>query len=262
MIALRKYSKTAAMSAASYVGDNPLFLLNYLLHFVRVAVLLALWRLILAGKGEVSGLTLPAVLTYTLLAEAFYEPLQGRTALADALWNGTIVTRLLHPVGTFAEFSAEALGRWGFTFCVFSLPLLAVAPLLGVSPLPASPLAGVLFVLSLGLAIAVGLAVDFVLGTAMTALELTRWALEQVRWALLIILSGALVPLALLPWGLGEVFGWLPFAAMASAPLRIYTGTGAPGSLLALQAGWALALWPLARWMWCANREKLVTHGG
>ncbi len=250
------------MSAASYIGDNPLFLLTYLLHLVRVGVLLALWRLILAGKGEVSGMTLPTVLTYALIAEAFYEPLQGRTSLADALWNGTIVTRLLHPVGTFAEFSAEALGRWGFTFCVFSLPLLLLAPVLGVDPLPASPAAGALFVLSLALAIAVGLAVDFVLGAAMTALEINRWAVEQVRAALIVLLSGALVPLALLPWGLGQVFGWLPFAAMASAPLRIYTATGSPGPLLALQAGWALVLWLLAHWLWRANREKLVTHGG
>jgi len=250
------------MSAASYIGDNPLFLLIYLLHLVRVAVLLALWRLILAGRGEVSGMTLPVVLTYTLVSEAFYEPLHGRTSLADALWNGTIVTRLLHPVGTFAEFTAEALGRWGFTFCVFSLPLLLLAPLFGVSPLPASPQAGGLFVLSLALAIAVGVAIDINLGAAMTALEINRWAVEQVREALTVVLSGALVPLALLPWGLGDVFGWLPFAAMASAPLRIYTGTGAPGLLLALQAGWALALWPLAHWLWRANREKLVTHGG
>ena len=29
------------------------------------------------------------------------------------------------------------------------------------------------------------------------------------------LLSGSLLPLAFYPWGIGDVFGWLPFAAMA-----------------------------------------------
>ena len=44
--------------------------------------------------------------------------------------------------------------------------------------------------------------------------------------------------LALMPWGIGDVLGYLPFASMASAPLRIYTGTGDPALLLGLQAFW------------------------
>jgi ABC-type uncharacterized transport system permease subunit len=65
-----------------------------------------------------------------------------------------------------------------------------------------------------------------------------------------------------MPWGLGTVFEYLPFAAMASAPLRIYTATGYPARLLAIQTGWALILWPIAIWMWRANREKLASYGG
>jgi ABC-type uncharacterized transport system permease subunit len=117
-------------------------------------------------------------------------------------------------------------------------------------------------VLSLILAISVGLALEFIFGALVVALEQGVWVVSQVRVALTTILSGSLLPLALLPWGLGAVFGWLPFAAMASAPLRIYTGTGDPLPLLLVQAGWSAVLWPLAHWMWQANREKLVGYGG
>ena len=48
---VQRYLKTAAMAAASFVGDSPLFLIDYLLRFLRVAVLLSLWRMILAGQG-------------------------------------------------------------------------------------------------------------------------------------------------------------------------------------------------------------------
>jgi ABC-type uncharacterized transport system permease subunit len=77
-----------------------------------------------------------------------------------------------------------------------------------------------------------------------------------------VVLSGAVVPLALLPWGLGGALEWLPFASVAWAPLAIYTGMGDATRLIALQAFWALALWPLAGWLWRANREKVVGYGG
>ena len=71
-----------------------------------------------------------------------------------------------------------------------------------------------------------------------------------------------MIPLALYPWGLGDLFAYLPFAAMAWAPLALYTGTGNPLQLLGIQVFWAVVLWLLADWVWRANRERLVSYGG
>lgn len=259
---LRKYTKTAAMAAAGFTGDSPLFLMDYLLRFLRVAVMLALWRTLFAGKGTVGGMALETVLTYALIAEVFAEPLACRTGLEIAFWEGTVVTRFLRPLGFVGLFAAEMLGKWAFGFGVFSMPLLLAAPLLGVNPLPASPAAGALFLLSLALAVAVGLALDFLFAALILWLDASVWLIERFRAAVGTLLSGALLPLALLPWGLGRVLEWLPFASMASAPLRIYTGTEEPLRLLALQAGWALLLWPMAVVCWNGSRERIVSHGG
>jgi ABC-2 type transport system permease protein len=259
---MRRYLKTAAMAATGQLGEGPLFLIDYLLRFLRVAVLLALWRVILAGRGPVSGMTLPAVLTYTLVAEVFAEQLACRAGLEDVLWDGSVVTRFLRPLSMVGQFAAEMAGRWAFSFAAFSLPLLLAAGAMGVDPRPAGPAAALLFPVSLGLAVAVGLALDFLFAALMVYLEISIWLLNQLRAAAGVLLSGALIPLALLPWGLGDLFGWLPFAAMASAPLRIYTGTGPAAWLLASQLAWALLLWPLAQLLWRASRERMVSHGG
>jgi ABC-2 type transport system permease protein len=259
---LHKYWKTAAMAASSYIGDSPLFLIDYLLRLLRVIVLLSIWRTILAGKGTVSGMTLEAVLTYTLVAEVFAAQFSPRTTLDDVFWNGSIVGHLLQPLGIFSQFAADMFGRWLFEFAVFSVPLLLLAPLLGVSTLPASVGAAGLSVISLALAISVGLAIEFVFGGLLIMLQLPHWAVSQVRSAITTLLSGAIVPLALLPQGVGAAFAWLPFASMASAPLQIYTGTGEPIGLLALQVGWSLILWPLAHWLWRVSRERMVSYGG
>lgn len=259
---LHKYQKTAAMAATGVIGDNSLFLFDYLLRFLRVALLLALWRTLLAGRGPVSGMTLASVLTYTLVAEVFAEPLACRTWLESAFWDGSITTRFLRPIGLFAQFAVEMVGRWMFGFCLFSLPLLLLSPLLGVHPLPASPIAGGLFLLSLTLGVAVGLALEYIFSAIAIGMEWHPYALNSMRAAIGSLLSGALVPLALLPWGLGTALGLLPFAALASAPLRIYTGTGEAWRLIGLQAFWAVVLWPLAHRLWIVNREKMISHGG
>lgn len=259
---LAKYWKTALMAATGYLGDSPLFAMDYLIRLLRVVVLLAIWRIILAGRGPVEGLTLSAVLTYTLIAEVFGPQLAPRTNLEGAFWEGSIVGRMLQPLDLFGLFTAEASGKWLFELCVFSIPLLLLAPLLGVQPLPASLPAAGLFIISLLLGISVGLALDFIFGALLVLLQLPLWAISQIRAALTTLLSGALLPLALLPSAVGRVFAWLPFASMASAPLQIYIGAGDALLLIAIQIAWSLALWPLAHWLWQIGRERMVSYGG
>jgi ABC-2 type transport system permease protein len=255
------YFQTAAM-AAGVIGDSPFFLLTYALRLLRVVVLLALWHIILADHTLAGPMSLQAVLTYTVVAEVFADQLALRTTLNDAFWEGTLVIRFLRPMGLVRQFSAEMGGRWAVDFALFSVPLFLFAPALGVDPRPTSATAGLLFVPSLALAVLVGLAVEVLVGACVVALEQPVWLVEYMRKAIATLLSGSLLPLAFYPWGIGDLFGWLPFAAMAWAPLAVYTGTGNPLTLMASQVFWVAVLWPLAGWLWQSNREKLVSYGG
>jgi ABC-2 type transport system permease protein len=122
--------------------------------------------------------------------------------------------------------------------------------------------AAAMFAASLALAISVGLAIEFIFGALLVITALPHWAVTQVRAAITTLLSGALLPLALLPASVGAAFAWLPFASTASAPLQIYVGAGDALWLLTLQAGWSIALWPLAYWLWNVSRERMVAYGG
>jgi ABC-2 type transport system permease protein len=259
---LRASGKTASLAAAEPAGDGLLFLFDAGLRFIRVLLLLAIWRSVLSGRPPTAGMTMAAVLTYTLLGEVFAEQLNIRTRLSEHLWNGSIANRFLWPMGFVSQFLAESVGRWTLGFVLCSIPLLLAAPLLGVDPRPAHPSGLPLFALSLCLAVSVGLAADFAFAILTVRLQTTVWLIERVRTAVTTLLSGAMLPLALLPWSLGEVFGWLPFAAMASAPLRVYTGSGPVPALLASQLAWSIVLWPLVWWLWRRSQEKVVGYGG
>jgi ABC-2 type transport system permease protein len=256
------YLKTSAM-AAGVIGDSPFFLITYALRLLRVLVLLALWRTILGSESSAAGpMSFASVLTYTVVAEVFADQLNLRTTLNDALWEGTLAIRFLRPMGLVRQLSAEMLGRWVVDFALFSLPLFIVAPLLGVDPRPATLANGALFVVSLGLAVVVGLAMELLAAAFIVALEQPPWIVEYVRTAIAVLLSGSLLPLTYYPWGIGDVFAWLPFASTAWAPLAVYTGNGNTPILLARQLVWVAVLWPLGKLVWNANREKLASHGG
>jgi ABC-2 type transport system permease protein len=258
----RKYGKTAALSAIGYVGDSRVFLFDALLRFLRVVLLLSLWRLVFQNRGVVSGMTLGSALTYAFVAEIFAEQMNCRSGLEDAFWEGTVVMRFLQPLGLIGQFAAEMTGRWLFGFLFFSLPLFLASPWLGVRPFPVSAAAAAFFAVSLSLAVAVGLALEFIFCVLMLHLDVGVWILNGLRNALRTLFSGAVIPFALLPWGLGAIFQWLPFGSMASAPLRIYTGTGDPARLIGLQLAWAAVLWPFALAFWRGSREKAVSYGG
>jgi ABC-2 type transport system permease protein len=267
---LRPMWKTAAMEAASVIGESALYLVQFVFRFLRVVMLLAVWRTLLGTPGAAQSgapaaapsITLGALLSYTLIAEVFADQLSPNTEIEWSLHDGGIATRFLQPLSLVGQFSAQMAGRWVFGFCLFSLPLLLLSPLLGVNPLPASGAAAVLFLLSLLLTVVVGVAFDFIFAALLTYVEGSAYVISRVRQALAVLLSGSVIPLALMPWGLGELLQWSPFASLASAPLRIYTGTGEPLLLIALQVFWSVVLWALANWLWRRSRERLSSYGG
>jgi ABC-2 type transport system permease protein len=259
---LTKYTATAQIAASSKVGESLWFLLDYLLRFLRVAVLLALWQTLFAGRGTVSGMSLETVLAYVLIAEVFAEQLACSVGIEEMVWNGTLVGRFLRPMSLAGVFTAEMVGRWLPGLCFFSVPLLLVAPLLGVDPRPDGAMAALLFAVSLALAVIVGLAIEVLFATLMLWLDLSMWLVGHLRGAIYTLLSGGVVPLALMPWGIGKIVAWLPFASTASAPLLIYTGRGDAARLIGLQAAWAVVMVALAGRAWAARRERLSSHGG
>jgi ABC-2 type transport system permease protein len=258
-----KYWKTITMVAAGEFHDSRVGIVaSFGLRLLRLVILLSLWRTVFADRDLVGGMHLADVLTYTLIAEVFSGQMVIRTALSGSLWEGTIVHRLIRPIGIHGQFIGEMIGDWVPRLCLHSVPLLLIGPFLGVDVTPDSVAAGLLFVVSLSLGVAIGAAMDVIFVALMVSLDHDVSAPAQVRDAIALIASGSVIPLALLPWHLGDALTWLPFASLASAPLRIYTGTGDASFLLLLQAAWAVILWPCAHFLWCRSRERIAAHGG
>jgi ABC-type uncharacterized transport system permease subunit len=129
---------------------------------------------------------------------------------------------------------------------------------------PPSPPYLVLYLVSYALAFLVSVEIGLITGM------FAFWMQESngVRIAVMIIgnvLSGAMVPLWLMPDTLRFVVQLLPFQAMDFLPASIYSGhvTGFDAvEPLGIQVIWIGILFCLVRWMWIRAQRRIVIHGG
>jgi ABC-2 type transport system permease protein len=150
------------------------------------------------------------------------------------------------------------VGGWLPELMLFSLPLVLIVPLFGVNIIPAT----VWFFPCLALSISLGFAIDFIFACFIIRMRNASWLAYTLRNAVTLLLSGAVIPFDLLPWGLGEVFKLLPFGSLAAAPLAVFTGMAEFIDVIFLQIFWNIILWPLAVLAFAKSREKMVSYGG
>lgn len=199
-------------------------------------------------------ITLAQVITYTWLS-------QGLLALAAwgcdpdialAVRSGTIAQDRLRPVDTYTLWyvraagwmTSRALPRAALMFLLTGILL----PLLGFrrwawAP-PPSLAQAALFALSLPLVVALASAIVMLLNVAVTA-TLSDRGVNSMLGPASVVLSGSLIPLALLPDWMHTVLFIQPFAGLFDIPFRIYTGNlqgRAAWAGIGLQMAWTLVL--------------------
>ncbi len=259
----KHYARLALLCATQAFDGGVLYVLSsYALRLVQLAVLLLIWRSVFTAGADTGGMMLQQVLTYSLISSVFSEQLNVVTPASTSFWEGSIINRSMRPLPVLPQIMAETVGRWlpALGFC--ALPTLLAAPLLGVAALPATAVRGALFALSLALSISLGFAMDFIFASLAVRIKDASWMAHTIRNAVVNLFSGAVIPFALLPWGVGDVLSLLPFGSVAGAPLSIYVGLGQAPRLLALQIAWNAVLWPLALIAFRKSEERMVSFGG
>lgn len=235
-----------------------------LLMLVQFIVLVFIWRGLARAGVDLNGMTEETLLTYTLVSFVFRWQMNILTPATSALWEGSVIRYYTRPMPAYLSYAVETIGkRWLPIWLFFGLPLVViVAPILGVSPWPASPLHALYFVVSMLLSVVIGFGVDILFISLAIRLKNAIWMATQIRESIYDLLSGALIPFALLPAAFGRVFSLLPFGSIGSAPLTLYIGQGNPAELLPVQAFWAVAIWLIAHPLYKKSEERMISYGG
>lgn len=237
---------------------------GYLVSAVQFVMLVVIWTALDREGADLGGMTLNQLMTYSLMSAVWSQELNIISPATSSLWEGSVIGRFTRPIPVPVSFIAETIGRWWIpNFLFFGLPLLIIAPLLGVSPLPADPFLGLAALVSLMLSASLGFAVDLLFAAFAMYLKNGCWMATHIREAAFSLLSGEMIPFALFPWGLGKLFSILPLGSIAHAPLIIYTGAASnPFSTIGLQLVWNIVLWVIAAKVFKKSKERMVSFGG
>ena len=236
---------------------------------IKVMVLAAFYA---NGGGGV--MPLAHAITYTWIAQGLLAliPWAGDPEVALSVRTGSVAYDRLRPVDAYALWFARTTG-W---IAARVLPRVAlmlafaaiVLPVAGLGAWawqpPSNAAAGAFAAVSVGLALLLSAAIVMLLNIATAALLNDR-GINALAMPLVIVLSGNLLPLALLPDSWQNVLVLQPFAGLLDIPLRLYfaefTGWAAVGAL-ALQGFWIAALAAFGHAAMSGAMRRLDVQGG
>lgn len=247
-----------AYRARYYVG-----VLTYLFN---VAVYYFIWRAVFRHSETVVGLTLAEMITYVAVGwtiRSFYFNEIDRD-IAAQVGEGRLAMNLIRPVDFQTVMISDAAGQSAFRAVLFTLPIgVVVALLFPVRP-PASVLAGALFLLSAALSFFLVAALNFLVGLIAIRTK-SILGILRAKYLVLELLSGLLIPTTLFPQPFRSILFASPFPHINYTPAALYLGKAAgleAAGLLALQAGWTLALLALGQLAWRHSRDRITIQGG
>ncbi|MGJ6981356.1 ABC transporter permease [Aestuariimicrobium soli] len=261
-----KYRSIAEVVVQQSVAYRASTAMSVVLTFFWVVILYYMWRSAYAGQASIAGLGWDDMRTYIVLAFALNALVGWRvgSGMMATIRSGDVLLDFVRPLNYAATQVAKGVGG----AVIEGIASLAITLVIGlvwlrISP-PASVPAALLFVVAVVLGFLTKLMIVFLVSL------LVFWTQSGIglMWsqqAVIQILSGTIVPLALMPGWLRVVAEVMPMRGIASTPALIYLGQASGADalrLLGLQAGWLAVLVVLANLAWRRAFDAVEIQGG
>ncbi len=239
-------------------------------NLIYLVLIFFLWKAIYASSGTdcVNGMTFNDTLIYLVLATALFNFLEMFIVwdMSRDIQSGTIILKLLKPI-SFRSYSFWSyLGRNVTTFFLTFLPTFIIISIVTHGAI-ALGVNLIFFVVSAAMALVLNFSVDMIVSTVCLYTEST-WGINMVKECVVLLLSGASIPLAFFPAPLKAVVSCLPFRCIYDTPLNIllqksgYTAGRDIVIQLLLQFVWCVALALAGSLFWRVSLKKITVNGG
>ena len=255
---MKKVLKTIQLSATRLTNNGVIYVLpDIIIKIITLVTLIYLWRVVIVSGVDV-GITVEQMTTYTFTSSVLADMLSVKTPATGWLSEGILLKMYNRPMSVVAQLIAETVGGWIPSLLMFSLPMVLISPLLNVKVTNLS----LLFFVSLLLCISLGFAIEILFACLSIKMKNTNWLVSRIRIAITALLSGTIIPINLLPFGLAKLLKYQPFASLGGAPLATLSGMVDGYDIVLLQAAWNLILWPVAIIVFRKSQEGMVSYGG
>ena len=239
-------------------------------NLIYLVLVYFLWKAVYASSGVdvVNGMTFTDTMIYLILATALFNFLEMFVVwdMSRSIQSGKIILDLLKPMDfrtyTFWSYSGSHVVQFVLTFIPTFIVVMIVTG--GAIPMGLNLL---YFVVSTVLALIVNFGIEMLVATLCLYTEST-WGINIVKETIVLLLSGASIPLAFFPEKVREVISYLPFRAVYDIPLSVLLGKAGSDSLegllklWGLQLAWAVVLTVAGIIFWNISVKKITVNGG
>ena len=266
---MKKYKHVINVGIQNTLVYRMNFLFRSTFSLIPLFATISLWRAIYSGReGNVAGYTLAQMISYYLvvtMVDSLTAVTEDDWQIAADIKDGNISQFLLKPIDYLTyRLCLYGAGRLVFTACAFVPVTVFIFFHRNYFTLPSSAPALVCFVISLVLT---GLLQFFI---SYTMALLAFWVLEVstfifILFAIEYLAGGHLFPLDILPAPLFQALQFTPFPYQLFFPVNVYLGRITGDAMLtglAIQAGWVVATYLLARVVWSRGIRKYSAVGG
>lgn len=237
-------------------------------NLLYLIVVYFLWKAIYASAGTdiVNGMTFTDTLIYLVLATALFNFMEMYTVweMGRNIQSGKIVLDLLKPMEyrsyLFWSYSGTFVTQFFSTF----LPTFIVVAIVTHGAITFG-MNLLLFVISVVMAVAVNYSIDFLVGTICLYTE-SIWGINIMKQVIVLLLSGATIPIAFFPEPLKTIVYYLPFQSIYNAPLSVLLdGSPQPHTILTTlgtQLLWCIVMAAISRLFWKKSLRQITVNGG
>ncbi|WP_374689034.1 ABC transporter permease [Promineifilum sp.] len=262
----RAYTAMAAMMPKLFLAYQFQIWFNVVIDFIALAITVAFWQAVFAGRSEVGGLTATQTLNYVMMARIFHDGVYQTNMLrsmGELVRDGGILTTLLRPLDFQGAMYLQNLVHLGLNV-MMKAPLAIFAWLVFDLRLPGDPLVWLAFVVTQLLGHAVMFCFDWIVACAVFYTT-DAWGLATARAGIATFFSGMLIPLAMMPAWLRTIAAVLPFSQAVYLPISVLSGLtplSALPRLWLMQLAYLAVLLVLSRLAFSRAVRVVTVQGG
>ncbi len=237
-------------------------------NLLYLIVIFFLWKAIYASAGTdvVNGMTFSDTLIYLVLATALTGFMNMYTVwmMGRDIQSGKIVLDLLKPMEykryLFWSYSGNLVTNFFFTF----LPTFIVVAIVTKGTIPLG-LNLLWFMISVVMSILINFNIDYFVGTICMYTE-SIWGIDIMKQAIVLLFSGATIPIAFFPEPLFTIVKWLPFQSVYNTPLSLLLNKNPDIKSVMIALGtqliWVIVMYLITRVFWKISLKQITVNGG
>lgn len=237
-------------------------------NLIYLTIVYFLWKAIFESSltEEVNGMTFESTLIYLVLATALFNFMEMYAVweIGRSIQTGKIVLDLIRP------FEYRKYLFWSFTgtlviqFLTTFLPTFIVVAIVTKGAIPIG-INLVYFLISVILAVMINYSIDFIVGTICLYSE-SIWGINMMKQVIVLLFSGATIPLAFFPETMKRIVYMLPFRSIYDAPLTILLNENPDPAMLIQTLGtqllWVVLINIISRLFWSVSIRQITVNGG